>query len=190
VATVAKTTGSDTLELGLLGSATLFALMAAFYNRLSKVTLPGGVGFELSAPDTQKLTAKVAAKIRARLPANAAARPATTHAAVRAFSYLSTDNADPNAAATVEESAAQAGKAAVLASRYAQELLHLAGSESLLRARATELGITDAVDIAALMRGEINDRLSDLLAERALSDTGVAPQPTPAKARTEPPAAG
>jgi hypothetical protein len=162
----------------LLGSASLFALMAAFYNRLLTVTLPGGLGFALSAPDTQKLTDTVAQKIRARLPRRAAADPSTTHAALRAFSFLSMDNAaDPQAATTVEEAAAQAGSASVLASRYAQELLHLAGSESLLRARAEDVGIADAADIAALMRGEINNHVSEVLAERALTDVGFAPKP-------------
>jgi len=63
----------------------------------------------------------------------------------------------------------------VLAIRYAQELLRLAGSEQVLRARAAELGITDANDIAALMRGELSDRVLDVLSDRALSDAGFQP---------------
>ena len=173
VTTTVQTTGSDTLELGLLGAGALFVFMAAFYSRISKITLPGGLGFELSASDTQKLTKKVAQKIRARLPTQAAGNPLTTHGSLRAFSFLSANNlADPEPAATVEESAIQAGKASVLASRYAQQLLRLANSEALLRVRAAELGIVDQADIAALMRGEINDHVADLLAERAVGDAG------------------
>jgi hypothetical protein len=154
VTTNVNATGSDALDLGLLGTSALFALMAAFYTRISSVTLPGGLGFALTAPDAQKLTKKVVEKLRTSLPRGAG-------------------DADEKGKATIEESANKAGTASVLASRYAQELLRLAGSEGLLQARANELGIADQSDLAALARGEINDHITDRLASAALAHASV-----------------
>jgi hypothetical protein len=171
--TTTSMTGSDSLELGLLGSSSLLALMAVFYNRLSKVTLPGGLGFELAATDARRLTDTVAEKIKTSIAAKSLTDPSGATGLLRAFSYTGGTQSDPDAAETLKTSAAQAGNAAVIAVQNAQDLLRLAGSPALLRARAAQLGITDTSDIAALSRGELTDMVMTALAGRALSSADI-----------------
>src|SRR4029077_9926057 len=57
-------TASDTLELGLVGLAALFALIACFYNRISAFTGPGGIGITLSSAQKSDASKAVARKAR------------------------------------------------------------------------------------------------------------------------------
>lgn len=57
-------TASDTLELGIVGLAALFALIAAFYSRISAVTGPGGIGITLSSEQKSDASKAVARKVR------------------------------------------------------------------------------------------------------------------------------
>ncbi len=171
--TTTSSTGSDTLEVALLGAAALFALMAVFYNRLSKVTLPGGIGFELTTDDAKRVSAKVAQRLGKTPVPQPTHDPTNLGPLPRVLVSAAHDNIhDPDPQGALTDALKSAGEATVLAARYAQDLLHLAGSEPLLRRRAAELGISPE-HIQPLLRGEITDYVSDRIAERAIQDASV-----------------
>jgi hypothetical protein len=152
-ASVVDTTGtgvaSDTLALGLLGGAALFALIGAFYNRITGITGPGGWSITLS-PRQKKAAA------------NAASKVTKTHTEAAAASQE-----QPGAAAATGTQPTES-EVTVLTLDYA---------DSLLRAAQTDppsfLALTAALDIppeeSQFVR-ENNDIPADLwepLAERA-----------------------
>jgi hypothetical protein len=54
--------GSDTLETFLIGYGAILILCGVFYDRIKKVDLPGGGGFELTPASEEKLTDEIKKK--------------------------------------------------------------------------------------------------------------------------------
>lgn len=71
--TTVHSVGSVPLQLGLAGFAAVFALAAAFYDRVTAITLPGGAGIQLAPAQREAASEAVAAAVRSRAANLAAA---------------------------------------------------------------------------------------------------------------------
>jgi len=174
--TVVKGKASDTLELGLLGLAAFFALIAAFFNRIKSFTGPGGIGITLA--DAQDASEAVADKIRARaaevvsadrdddLPDPESVREPASQLAIMARMPRPQDQATVLHA--TRDSAETAGQATALTLQYAQTLMNAASkrpADFSALARASGLSSEEA---ECVLVGEIPETLWGRLAEQAL----------------------
>ena len=100
---------SDSLSASVLGFTLLLLLVAAYYNRITKITGPGGIGAELSNDQKDSAAKIVAAKASEAVPEikelakkDVAASPAQAEAAASALAVTSA-----TATSTVQDSARQ-----------------------------------------------------------------------------------
>lgn len=191
--TSVKTTGSDTLELGFLGLAALFLLVAVFYDRLTEISGPGGIGIKLSTEQQSNMSEAVAqvggerTRKRAALTPDVirqqlqqSGNPPPFHLAMMA--RIDQTQSLDDVVRVTQETIDTGGKATILATSYAETLLRLAASSpDSLRALARAWDIPDE-ELGTLVVGRIGDRLRRRLAARALDEVGV---PDPLAAQTE-----
>lgn len=185
--TTVHSVGSVPLQLGFAGFAAVFALAAVFYDRVTAITLPGGVGIQLSPPQREAASEAVAVAVRGRAAtlASAARRANNVQeldllAQQQPVTRLAVMAAAPMpvprelALDATEETARRTAEATQRATSYAQTLLRLAqASPDSLRATAEAWGIKRA-DWSLVMAGEISPGLWHTLAERALDDVSGA----------------
>jgi hypothetical protein len=175
--TSVRTSGSDTLELGLLGFAALFGWMSIFYNRLSKISGPGGIGIELSPTAPQQASDAVARMARKRLADGVPHGPGGLSHLYKLATYAQTTHeADqPKVLDATQRTVEVAGRATLRTMEYAKQLLWQAGSPERLRDSAALHQITDKDDLADLREGIVKDHVWDILADRALTDIDAEP---------------
>jgi hypothetical protein len=181
--TTVRGTGSDALELGLIGFATLLALMAIFYDRLSEISGPG-FGIKLAPTQKRDASEAVARRTRARVQqpaATASLRPLEWPAlrqqpAMFRLAMMASSAAPQQTDAVLDatqEVVEQSSQATLRTIDYAESLLRLAQtSPESLRAVAEAWGIPEA-EWLPLMTGTIPTGLWDRLADRALTEAGV-----------------
>jgi hypothetical protein len=173
-------TASDTLELGLLALAGLFALLAVFYNRITAFTGPGGWGITLSPAQKSAASKAVANKARARaesvLTSSHRSSGRIEPGAHLVQMAMDAEGADPPAALNAAKCAVQhVSEATLQAAQLAQILLTVAQkSPEEFPALATTWGIP-AAESTPVLAGDISDALWDRLAERALDETSPVP---------------
>jgi hypothetical protein len=179
--TTTSGTASDTLELGLLALAGLFALMAVFYKRITAFTGPGGWGITLSPAQKAAASKAVAKKARSRAASSITSSPASGRriepGARLVQMAVKDEGTDPGHALDAAKDAVQhVSEATLQAAQLAQTLLTAAqASPNEFRALANEWGIPVAESLPVL-DGEISNALWERLAERALEETSPVPQ--------------
>jgi hypothetical protein len=178
--TTVSNSGSDALELGLLGFAGLLILLAIFYDRLSKIVGPGGFELDLT-PTTAKHAGTILAgelSKRSGAAVDRAGRSPRAIAALDSNSQLhrlvrSGGRGQADVSAIIESAARVVAQAGSQMTRYAQDLLRRADDAKSLTAFARTLGINDPDEIADLEVGVIRDSVWRRLADRALTDYGI-----------------
>jgi hypothetical protein len=174
-------TASDTLELGLVGLAALFALIAVFYNRISAVTGPGGIGITLSSAQKSDASKAVARKARSRA-ASAVTQPEPSSGQVEPGAHLVqmaiSGGADQAKALDTAEAAVQhVGEATLLTTQLAESLLAVAQkSPEEFHVTTVAWGIPPG-EAAPVLAGEISPALWNRLADKALDETIPVPSP-------------
>lgn len=182
----AKTTtihaaGSDAFQLGLLGFAAVFTLATVFYNRLSSITLPGGIGIKLDPEQKKQASEALArqAQARADQPAAQAAdsgrmqqvlseQPRILQLPVMAAAPAAGDHQQVLQA--THDTVKDAALAAQRTTDYAETLLRLAHtSPDTCRAMAEALDIPPQ-DWSQILTGVISPEVWDRLAKRALDE--------------------
>lgn len=119
----------------LFAMVAILAFMAIFFDRLSKVTGPGGIGFELASPAAQEAAKAVAKRAKERIRAATRSAVAQRLPINRWTPEMLTVNfaQSPDAHTPVEVDSAleptmeKTARATLLTARYGQQLLRLAG---------------------------------------------------------------
>jgi hypothetical protein len=184
--TTVHAAGSDAFQLGLLGFAAVFALATAFYNRLSQITLPGGIGIKLDPEQKQQASEALARQAQARADQPAAEVAAADHvqealARQPRILQLPLMAAAPSAGdhAQVLRATGDTVKDAALAAQrttdYAEALLRLAHtSPETCRAMCEALGIPPD-EWSQVLTGVIPPQVWDRLAKRAFDEVSRVP---------------
>jgi hypothetical protein len=169
-----RTAASDSAALGLIGLAALLALVAAYYDRITGITLPGGGGITLSAAQ-QEAAAKAAGKAVQSSLAAAAPYVQPRQTDVVAFYARSADPTqglrpgDRDLAA--EDLATKSGQATVRMTARAERLMNVANSPARLDSEATLMGIVLSADEVTNLRDKkVPSTLWSKLAETAVAE--------------------
>lgn len=176
--TTVHAAASDSFQLGLLGFAAVFALAAIFYNRLSAITLPGGIGIKLTPEQKEQASQALARRTVARTtppapqpgapPAFGAAEPQPRALRLAELARTPAAAGDAEVQQVTKETVAQSALASQHTTDYAEALLRLAKtSPDSFRIMAQQLGIP-AQEWPRLMAGVISDDVWNRLADRAL----------------------
>lgn len=182
VDTTTTSTASDTLELGLLGLAALFVLIAAFYNRISSFTGPGGIGITLSSAQkteaskavAQKARSRAASAVTQRAPSSGEVEPGA-HLVQMAISEHGTDQVEALDAA--QAAVQHVGEATLRTVQLGEFLLAVAQkSPEEFRVTAAAWGIPPS-EAAPVLAGEISTALWEQLAGKALDETSPIASP-------------
>jgi hypothetical protein len=177
--TVVKGKASDTLELGLLGLAAFFALIAGFYSHIQSITGPGGFAVVLTSDDGKAASKAVTDNINSQVariaPPNTPDEDLPTDAedppARLAIMARRAGREDAVTVLKVTRDATQiAAQATAITLQYAQDMLSVAKKKPAeFPAYADGIGIP-LNERATVLAGKIPDVVWNKLAERALGE--------------------